>query len=177
MRSARRQAATERPCALLHTSATSLRAGVSIRVVLASVHFCCYTLHGVAQDTDMDGQLDGAPMDVDDGETQSTPVRVQRPPSPPPRLRAQSEPLHVPKQFTVGYVYSVDMLIHASLHGHPEQPNRISRIFEAMQGANLISKMKQIPIRPVYRNEALLVHTQEHWDKVLAIKCKCGEYT
>lgn len=125
----------------------------------------------------MDGQLDGAPMDVDDGETQSTPVRVQRPPSPPPRLRAQSEPLHVPKQFTVGYVYSVDMLIHASLHGHPEQPNRISRIFEAMQGANLISKMKQIPIRPVYRNEALLVHTQEHWDKVLAIKCKCGEYT
>lgn len=126
-------------------------------------------------DTDMNGQLGGAPMDVDDDETQITPVRVQRPPSPAPRPRAQSVPLHVPKQFTVGYVYSMDMLLHASLHGHPEQPNRISRIFDAIQGAHLISKMKQIPIRPVYRNEALLVHTEEHWDKVLAIQCKCGK--
>lgn len=129
-------------------------------------------------DTDtVNGQLDGAPMDVDDEETQNTPVRVQRPPSPAPRLRAQSEPFRVPKQFTVGYVYSTDMLLHASLHGHPEQPSRISRIFEAIQGANLISKMKQIPIRPVHRNEALLVHTEEHWDKVLAIQCKCGKCT
>lgn len=124
-------------------------------------------------DTVMNGQPDGAPMDVDDQESQVIPVRVQRPPSPPPRPRAQSEPFQVPKEFTVGYVYSMDMLIHASLHGHPEQPDRISRIFEAIRGANLISKMKHIPIRPVYRNEALLVHTEEHWDKVLAIQCEC----
>ena len=112
----------------------------------------------------MNGQLDGAPMDVDDQET-----------SPPPRPRAQSEPFRAPKQFTVGYVYSMDMLIHASLHGHPEQPDRISKIFQAIQGATLIQKMKHIPIRPVYRNEALLVHTEEHWDKVLAIQCECGK--
>ncbi|KAN0091071.1 hypothetical protein V8E55_004637 [Tylopilus felleus] len=122
-------------------------------------------------DADMDGplQLDGAPMDVDDEETQNVPVRMQRSPS-PPRPRAQSEPLQPPKQYTVGYVYSMDMLIHASLHGHPEQPDRISRIYQAIRAANLISKMKHIPIRPVYRNEALLVHTQEHWDKVFAIQ-------
>ena len=125
-------------------------------------------------DTDTNGQLDGAPMDVDDQETDNIAVRVQRP-SPAPRPRAQSEPFRVQKEFTVGYVYSMDMLIHASLHGHPEQPDRIAKIFEAINGANLISKMKHIPIRPVYRNEALLVHTEEHWDKVLAIQCKCGE--
>lgn len=122
----------------------------------------------------MNGQSDGVPMDVDDEET---PVRVQPPPSLAFRPRAQSEPLHAPEQFTVGYVYSMDMLLHASTHGHPEQPRRISRIFEAIQGAHLISKMKEIPIRPVYRNEALLVHTEEHWDKVLAIQCKCGKRT
>jgi histone deacetylase 6 len=129
---------------------------------------------GVATDTDMNGQLDGAPMDVDDQDTQNTPDRVQRP-SPPPRPRAQSEPFRVPNEFTVGYVYSMDMLIHASLHGHPEQPDRISKIFQAIQGASLLSKMKHIPIRPVYRHEALLVHTEEHWDKVLAIQCECGK--
>lgn len=123
-------------------------------------------------DTDMNGpQLDDAAMDVDDEETQ----RVRRSPSPPPRPRAQSEPFQLRKEFTVGYVFSVDMLIHASVHGHPEQPDRISRIYHAIRGANLISKMKQIPIRPVYRNEALLVHTEEHWDKVLAIQCECGK--
>ncbi|KIJ18774.1 hypothetical protein PAXINDRAFT_71358 [Paxillus involutus ATCC 200175] len=109
-------------------------------------------------------------MDVDGKETRDSRVLARRPPSPHPMVRAQSEPFQPPKQHTVGYVYSADMLLHVSLHGHPEQPDRISRILEAIQGANLLSKMKQIPIRPVYRNEALLVHTQEHWDKVLAIQ-------
>lgn len=110
-------------------------------------------------------------MDLDD--VQPPAARLpQRPPSPAPRPRAQSEPFQVPAQFTVGYVYSVDMLLHVSLHGHPEQPGRIAKIFDALKGANLISKMKQIPIRPVFRNEALLVHTEEHWDKVLAIQCE-----
>ncbi|KIM64995.1 hypothetical protein SCLCIDRAFT_113779 [Scleroderma citrinum Foug A] len=85
-------------------------------------------------------------------------------------LRAQSEPYQTLPAYTVGYVYSSEMLLHSSLHGHPEQPERISRIRKAIQDAKLLSKMKQIPIRPVYRGEALLVHTQEHWDKVLAIQ-------
>ena len=110
-------------------------------------------------------------MDVDEH-----PPRVpHRPASPLPR-RAQSEPFHAP-DFTVGYVFSSDMLLHVSNHGHPEQPGRITRIYDTLRGANLISKMKQIPIRPVLRNEALLVHTQEHWDKVLAIQCECSKCT
>ncbi|KAG9316543.1 histone deacetylase clr3 [Chiua virens] len=123
-------------------------------------------------DANTNGQLDDAPMDVDGQETQIVPARGHRPPSPPavPPLRAQSEPFQVVNEFTVGYVYSQEMLLHASVHGHPEQPDRITRIFEAILGAKLIPKMKQIPIRPVYRKEALLVHTEEHWDKVLAIQ-------
>lgn len=153
-------------------SALSLRVYRSFNELASVVRFCYKAV--AIMDADMDGplQLDGAPMDVDDEETQNVPVRMQRSPS-PPRPRAQSEPLQPPKQYTVGYVYSMDMLIHASLHGHPEQPDRISRIYQAIRAANLISKMKHIPIRPVYRNEALLVHTQEHWDKVFAIQCKC----
>lgn len=112
-------------------------------------------------------------MDLD--EEQPTAARVPSPED--PHRRAQSEPFQVPEQFTVGYVYSTDMLLHVSLHGHPEQPGRISRIFDALKGANLISKMRRIPIRPVYRNEALLVHTEEHWDKVLAIQCECKKCT
>jgi histone deacetylase 6 len=123
-------------------------------------------------DTILNGQPDGAPMDVDSEENRATVVRARRPPSPVPRSRAQSEPFQVPEQLAVGYVYSTDMLLHASLHGHPEQPDRISKIFAAIHGANLTSKMKHIPIRPVQRNEALLVHTEEHWDKVLAIQCE-----
>lgn len=98
-------------------------------------------------------------MDVDD-EQQSRPLT----------LRAQSEPYQTLPSYKVGYVYSSEMLIHSSLHGHPEQPERISRIRKAIQDAKLLSRMKQIPIRPVYRSEALLVHSQEHWDKVLAIQ-------
>jgi histone deacetylase 6 len=128
----------------------------------------------VAIDASMNGQLVGTSMDVDGKETRDSRVLARRPPSPHPMVRAQSEPFQPPKQHTVGYVYSADMLLHVSLHGHPEQPDRISRILEAIQGANLLSKMKQIPIRPVYRNEALLVHTQEHWDKVLAIQSECA---
>lgn len=84
--------------------------------------------------------------------------------------RAQSEPYQTLPKYTVGYVYSADMLLHSSLHGHPEQPERIARIRKAFQDSKLLSKMKEIRIRPVYRNEALLVHSQEHWDKVLAIQ-------
>ncbi|KAH7888763.1 histone deacetylase clr3 [Phlebopus sp. FC_14] len=107
-------------------------------------------------------------MDVDQEGVQE-PALVVRPPSPELALRSQSEP-YQGSQYTVGYVYSSDMLIHSSLHGHPEQPERISRIRNAIRDAKLLAKMKEIPIRPVYHNEALLVHTQEHWDKILAIQ-------
>ncbi|KAH7913895.1 histone deacetylase clr3 [Hygrophoropsis aurantiaca] len=62
------------------------------------------------------------------------------------------------------------MMLHVSRHGHPEQPGRISAIRNIIRDRGLLSKMKQIPIREVKKQEALLVHSEEHWDKVLAIQ-------
>src|SRR5882757_8658226 len=118
----------------------------------------------------MDGQVAGASMDVDGEEFHQDQVLIRR--SLSPVQRASSVPHRLP-HFTVGYVYSSDMMLHASETGqHPEQPERIARIRMAIRDANLLQQMKQIPIRPVKKDEALLVHSQEHWHKVLAIQCE-----
>ena len=122
----------------------------------------------------MNGPSQVAPSSLNVNGNDKQPSQEPHPSRDHQTLRAQSEPYQTLPAYTVGYVYSSEMLLHSSLHGHPEQPERISRIRKAIQDAKLLSKMKQIPIRPVYRGEALLVHTQEHWDKVLAIQ---GEYT
>ncbi|KDQ57529.1 hypothetical protein JAAARDRAFT_686851 [Jaapia argillacea MUCL 33604] len=78
-------------------------------------------------------------------------------------------------KFTVGVVYSPDMMYHSPSHAyaseddHPERPERIARIFEAIKQAQLLPKMKTIAIRKVKQEEALLVHSRDHWDKVLSI--------
>ncbi|KAG6903029.1 hypothetical protein C0995_007462 [Termitomyces sp. Mi166 len=90
-------------------------------------------------------------------------------PQPNPVPRASSVPLH-PLGYTVGFVYSAEMMSHFSPTGHPETPHRISSIYNALTANHHISKMKWIPIRPVKREEALLVHSEDHWDKVQAIK-------
>jgi histone deacetylase 6 len=77
-----------------------------------------------------------------------------------------------PSKFTVGYVYSTEMMQHYSPWGHPEKPERISRIMQIIKEAHYHDKMKRLPIRPVQREEALLVHSEDHWDKVQAIQCK-----
>ena len=85
--------------------------------------------------------------------------------------RASSVPL-VPDNYAVGYVYSSEMMIHFSPHGHPEQPARVQEIWRTLVQDQLTKSMKWIPIREVRRDEALLVHSEDHWDKVLAIQCK-----
>lgn len=101
----------------------------------------------------------------------------KRRPTAPPRSsfsnahRASSVPLH-PSEFTVGYVYSTDMTQHFCRSGHPEQPERISRIYRAITDAHYHHKMKRLPIRPVKREEALLVHSEDHWEKVQTLQCK-----
>lgn len=91
------------------------------------------------------------------------------PPDPNSPPRPSSVPLH-PAAYTVGFVYSTEMMSHFSPTGHPETPERISYIYNALTTNRYISKMKLIPIRPVIREEALLVHSEDHWDKVQAIK-------
>jgi hypothetical protein len=85
-------------------------------------------------------------------------------------LSASTEPLNL-GDCNVGYVYSAEMMVHVCLKGHPEEPERISRIFQAIKEAQYLARMKHIPIRMVTREEALLVHSEDHWDKVLAIQC------
>ena len=87
----------------------------------------------------------------------------------PPRPRAASVPLH-PSALTVGYVYAAEMTAHFDPAGHPESPERIVSIYHALVMAHCTPKMKWLPIRPVRREEVLLVHSEDHWDKVLAIQ-------
>lgn len=84
-------------------------------------------------------------------------------------LRASSVPLHFPEH-NVGYVYSSEMTSHFHPREHPEQPARISRIMQTIASANYTQRMKWIPIRPARREEVLLIHSEDHWDKVLAIQ-------
>ncbi|KII92267.1 hypothetical protein PLICRDRAFT_172376 [Plicaturopsis crispa FD-325 SS-3] len=106
-------------------------------------------------------------MDVDEEPSSSSSV-PRRPPS--PVQRASSEPWSATPAYTVGYVYSIEMMVHECLTGHPEQPERISRIMEAIKSAGLYTKMRRIPIRPARREEVLLVHSEDHADKVDSIQ-------
>ena len=104
-------------------------------------------------------------MDVDERVPSPAPVR----PLYAQHMRASSLPIK-PQEFTVGFVYSTEMMIHFDPNGHPEQPERISRIHDALEEANCLSKMKRLPIRPVRKEESLLVHSEDHWDKVRDIQ-------
>jgi histone deacetylase 6 len=104
-------------------------------------------------------------MDVDEDVPASIPVR----PRYTSDMRASSLPIK-PEEYTVGFVYSLEMMIHYSPHGHPEQPERISRIHDALGEAKCLSKMKRLPIRPVRKEESLLVHSEDHWEKVRDIQ-------
>ncbi|KAF9475778.1 histone deacetylase complex protein [Pholiota conissans] len=85
------------------------------------------------------------------------------------RPRSSSVPLK-PDNFAVGYIYSSQMMSHFSPHGHPEQPLRIQQIWRTIVQDQLDKRMKWIPIREVLKDEALLVHSEDHWDKVIAIQ-------
>lgn len=91
-----------------------------------------------------------------------------------PQRRASSVPARRPRasDFQVGYVYDSKMLMHSCLHGHPEQPARIKGVHDTLNTANLLTKMKKLPIRMAERDEVLLVHSEHLWDKVMAISSK-----
>ena len=92
-------------------------------------------------------------------------------PSSPTGPRPSSVPL-VLHGYTVGCVYSSEMTSHFTPHGHPEQPARISRIWQTLVHGRYTKKMKWLPIRAVRKEEVLLVHSEDHWDKVQAIQCE-----
>ncbi|KAF8161152.1 histone deacetylase complex protein [Crassisporium funariophilum] len=107
-------------------------------------------------------------MDVDTDGMGTQVANASGPPL-PRRPRASSLPIH-PPDYSVGYIYSSEMMSHFSSQGHPEQPSRIQNIWQILVRNQLTKKMKWIPIREVRKEEALLVHSEDHWDKVVAIQ-------
>jgi histone deacetylase 6 len=77
-----------------------------------------------------------------------------------------------PQRPRVGFVYSSEMMAHAPgpEDHHPEQPARIERIHSMLRGEGVLSQMKALPARTVKKEEAMLVHSEDHWDKVLQLQ-------
>ena len=71
-----------------------------------------------------------------------------------------------------GLVYTSLMMLHTvpssedvgETDVHPEQPERISRIFGLLKNQGCVSRMKRIPIREATESEVTLVHKQSIWD-------------
>ncbi|KAJ3896870.1 histone deacetylase complex protein [Lentinula edodes] len=82
--------------------------------------------------------------------------------------RSASVPFQPPRDLTVGYVYSSEMTSHFNPRGHQEAPERITRIWQAIVDGKYNTKMQWLPIRPVTKAEALLVHSQTTWDLIEA---------
>ncbi|THH28655.1 hypothetical protein EUX98_g5539 [Antrodiella citrinella] len=75
----------------------------------------------------------------------------------------------IPKATGIGYVYDERMMLHSHRTEHTEAPERISRIYHMLLANGYIGKMEKLPIRPVERDEVLLVHSETLWEKVMAI--------
>lgn len=86
--------------------------------------------------------------------------------------RSMSVPFQPSKDLTVGYVYSAEMTSHFDPRGHQEAPERITRIWQAIVSEKYNTKMQWLPIRPVTKAEALLVHSQSTWDLIETFQCK-----
>ncbi len=63
-----------------------------------------------------------------------------------------------------GLVYHEDMLLHRAGSGHPERPERLETVVQAIRGANL--DPVEITPEPADRSELLRVHTEEHVDRI-----------
>ena len=96
------------------------------------------------------------------------------PPPNPLKPRAASVPFELPSANTsVGYAYDTQMLLHTSSTEHPECPARIKQIHRTLREQGLIKMMRLIPVRMVRKTEVLLVHSEDHWEKVEAISRMC----
>ncbi|KAG8830209.1 Histone deacetylase hda1 [Serendipita sp. 405] len=85
--------------------------------------------------------------------------------------RAMSNPLEKseekPRPRITGYVYDVTMMTHIHpTEDHPETPQRISVIYQEMYAQKLLKDASALFFRPVERQQALLVHSEDHWNKV-----------
>ncbi|POY71533.1 hypothetical protein BMF94_5454 [Rhodotorula taiwanensis] len=82
-----------------------------------------------------------------------------------------------------GFCYSARMTLHAPLprtvdsnDPHPEQPARITGIFNKLLNGGLTSRMVRVQVREALREEVMLVHSEGHWDRVRATGFQTIEY-
>jgi histone deacetylase 6 len=118
-------------------------------------------------------------MDIDSIEPSLVPIRpfqssfiVNRVRS--ASLSAPDISLHKPlARRGTGYIYDPAMMMHTHpTEEHPETPDRIGIIFREMRIQGLHARMKSLFFGPVARHHAMLVHSEDHWDKVEQIARK-----
>jgi len=102
-------------------------------------------------------------MDVDQDIIPAAPPSTARPPA-------------FERTYSVGYVYHPQMMLHEAVNGHPEEPQRISQIYNLLVHSNCIEQMKEILCREATQDEILLIHSQDLWEKVQALACKCQTF-
>jgi len=115
-----------------------------------------------------------------------TPViaTVTQPPPAPVSAALDAQSVHRPtspaRMVRTGYIYDPLMMLHCQegytptgdhvmdtvAHGHPEEPMRIKRIFARLAENGLIKRMKRLDFAQVSLDQVLLVHTEDHWNKV-----------
>jgi acetoin utilization deacetylase AcuC-like enzyme len=71
----------------------------------------------------------------------------------------------------IGFCTSRDFLRHITMPGHPERPERITAIHNAVRGAGLWEKMIQITPTPVDETMLEWIHTPQYIESVRAV---CG---
>lgn len=81
----------------------------------------------------------------------------------------------VASSIRVGYCYDPRMKEHKHLnYDHPEQPARITSIFETLENSGCTSRMIVLPAREVSEDEVALVHSRNVWERVNEIECKAS---
>ncbi|KAH8116654.1 histone deacetylase clr3 [Phellopilus nigrolimitatus] len=100
-------------------------------------------------------------------------------PAPSATSRASSLPVGLDAaapRARFGYVFDERMMLHAPLAGaHPEAPARIVGVHSRLREAGCLARMKLIPIRSARKMEVLLVHSEDHWEKVMMIAAMTPE--
>ena len=81
--------------------------------------------------------------------------------------------LSVDSDFSVGnvnspvtLVYDIRMMLHVAPADHPEQPQRIERIWSAFMEDGIVKSCRRIPSRLATDEELLRCHPQEHIDRI-----------
>mmetsp|Transcript_64517 Transcript_64517/g.181523 ORF Transcript_64517/g.181523 Transcript_64517/m.181523 type:complete len:451 (-) Transcript_64517:64-1416(-) len=70
----------------------------------------------------------------------------------------------------VGLLYDARMRKHRSPHGvHPEDPERITRIFRRLEEGGIAARCVRVPCREAAREELELKHTARHVDAMLLL--------